>query len=78
MGKYLASRIIEGALLYADVMETKWGKKYKAVIDATIDERGYMIDESGACVKKPEETADESSTSDGTDSGTDTTENTGK
>lgn len=59
MAKYLASRIIAGALLYADVMETKWGKKYKADIDKTIDERGYMIDDNGTCVPKPEESAAE-------------------
>lgn len=53
MGQYLTSRIIEGALKYADVMKTKWGKKFKDVIDKTIDERGYMIDADGKCVKKP-------------------------
>lgn len=69
MGQYLASRIIEGALKYADVMKTKWGKKFKDVIDKTIDERGYMIDADGKCVKKPTD----SGTSDDADANNSTT-----
>lgn len=85
MGAYLASRIIAGKLIYAEVIETKFGKKYKADIDKTLDERGYYIDDSGACVRKPAETStddrgatDSTKTGTETDSGTDTTENTGK
>lgn len=52
MGAYLASRIIAGKLIYVEVIETKYGKKYKTDIDKTIDERGYTIDDSGACVPR--------------------------
>lgn len=80
MGQYLASQIILGRMTYAQVMATKWGKKFKDVIDKTLDERGYRIDADGNCVKKPAEDsgADESSGTtepDGTtsaSSGTDT------
>lgn len=55
MGKYLASQIIAGRMTYAQAIATKWGRKYKDDIDATIAERGCMIDDSGACVPKAAE-----------------------
>lgn len=52
MAKVIGNKLIMGGITFADV-EKKYAK-YKDDVLAYIDSKGFMIDDDGKCVVKPE------------------------
>ncbi len=54
MTNFIVKNILAGKLTFEKVQQSKTYSPYIDAVIAELDNRGYMIDENGNCVVKPE------------------------